>query len=79
MTPLYVSREQIPQAVIDKELEIYKVQAQNEGKPAQIARKDRTGSPGKILSGNSADRTKLHQGLGKTIKDIIDEETRKSR
>ena len=39
MTPQYVSREQIPQAVIEKELEIYKVQAQNEGKPAQIAEK----------------------------------------
>src|SRR5512136_1199408 len=39
MSPQYVSREHIPQTVIEKELEIYKTQAQNEGKPAQVAEK----------------------------------------
>src|SRR5581483_11303736 len=39
MQPLYVSREQVPQGVIDKELEIARQAAENEGKPANIADK----------------------------------------
>jgi elongation factor Ts len=37
--PLYISRDQVTQEVIDKEKEIYKVQAMNEGKPENIAEK----------------------------------------
>ncbi len=35
--PMVVSREQVPQEVVDKEMEIYKDQAQNEKKPENIA------------------------------------------
>ena len=37
--PLYVSREEVPQSVIEAEKAIYMAQAANEGKPQQIADK----------------------------------------
>jgi len=77
MTPLYVSREQIPQAVIEKELEIYKVQAQNEGKPAQIAEKISQGRLEKFYQETVLIEQSFIKDSGKTIKDIIDEETAK--
>jgi len=36
MNPMVISRDQIGKAVIDRELEIYRTQAANEGKPQQI-------------------------------------------
>jgi elongation factor Ts len=38
-SPLYVRKEDVPQEVLDKELEIYKAQAEAQGKPAKIAEK----------------------------------------
>jgi elongation factor Ts len=77
MTPQYVSREQIPQRVIDKELEIYKEQAQNEGKPAQIAEKISQGRLEKFYQETVLIEQSFIKDSGKTIKDIIDEETAK--
>lgn len=37
--PQYISRDEVTEDVIEKEKEIYKVQAMNEGKPANIAEK----------------------------------------
>jgi elongation factor Ts len=37
--PLYVSREEIPQAELDREREIYAAQASQSGKPAQVVAK----------------------------------------
>lgn len=39
MKPLYVSREDVPEAVVEKEKAILKAQAINEGKPEKIAEK----------------------------------------
>jgi elongation factor Ts len=36
MNPMVISREQLGKEILDKELEIYRTQAANEGKPAQI-------------------------------------------
>jgi elongation factor Ts len=77
MTPQYVSREQIPQAVLEKELDIYKVQAQNEGKPAQIAEKIAQGRLEKFYQEMVLIEQSFIKDSGKTIKDIIDEETAK--
>jgi elongation factor Ts len=77
MTPQYVSREQIPQAVIEKELEIYKIQAQNEGKPAQFAEKISQGRLEKFFQETVLIEQSFIKDSGKTIKDIIDEETAK--
>jgi len=77
MSPQYVSRDQIPQAVIEKELEIYKVQAQNEGKPEQIAEKISQGRLEKFYQETVLIEQSFIKDSGKTIKDIIDEETAK--
>ena len=37
--PLYVAKEEVPEEVLDKEKEILKIQAMNEGKPEAIAEK----------------------------------------
>lgn len=39
MNPQYVSREDVPQEVIEKEKEIYRVQLKNEGKPDHVIEK----------------------------------------
>ncbi len=46
--PEYLSREDVPQEEVEKEMEILKVQAMNEGKPAEIAEKMVQGRIGKF-------------------------------
>jgi len=77
MTPQYVLREQIPQSVIDKELEIYKVQSQNEGKPAEVAEKISQGRLDKFYQEVVLMEQSFIKDSGKTIKDIIDDEVAK--
>ncbi|MCI8546893.1 MAG: elongation factor Ts [Clostridia bacterium] len=48
--PDYLSREEVPAAEVEKEMEILKVQAMNEGKPAEIAEKMVQGRIGKFYS-----------------------------
>lgn len=46
--PEYLKREDVPQSRVDKEMEILKAQAMNEGKPAEIAEKMVQGRIGKF-------------------------------
>ena len=48
--PEYLSREDVPQERVDKEIEILKIQAMNEGKPEAIAEKMVQGRIGKFYS-----------------------------
>ena len=48
--PEYLNREEVPQEKVQKEMEILKAQAMNEGKPAQIAEKMVQGRIGKFYS-----------------------------
>ena len=48
--PEYLNREAVPQEQVAKEMEILKVQAMNEGKPAEIAEKMVNGRIGKFYS-----------------------------
>ena len=48
--PEYLKRDEVPQAAVDKEMEILKAQAMNEGKPAEIAEKMVQGRIGKFYS-----------------------------
>ena len=48
--PEYLSREEVPAEAVQKEMEILKVQAMNEGKPAEIADKMVQGRIGKFYS-----------------------------
>jgi elongation factor Ts len=77
MNPLYISRDAVEQSVIDKELEIYRTQVQNEGKPAQVAEKVAQGKLEKFYQENVLLEQSFIKDSGKTIKDIIEEETAK--
>ncbi len=77
MTPRYVGREQVEQSVIDKELEIYRTQAQNEGKPAGIAEKMAQGRLDKFYQETCLMEQSFIKDSGKTIKDLLDEATAK--
>ena len=48
--PEYLNREEVPAEAVNKEMEILKVQAMNEGKPAEIAEKMVKGRIGKFYS-----------------------------
>ena len=48
--PEYLNREEVPTEAVNKEMEILKVQAMNEGKPAEIAEKMVKGRIGKFYS-----------------------------
>ena len=48
--PEYLNRESVPQEAVQKEMEILKAQAMNEGKPAEIAEKMVQGRIGKYYS-----------------------------
>lgn len=77
MSPHYISREQIGKEIVDKELEIYKSQAQNEGKPANIAEKIAQGRLEKFYQEVVLMEQSFIKDSGKTIKDLIDEQTAK--
>jgi len=75
MNPRYVTKDQVEKPVIDKELEIYKTQAQNEGKPANIAEKIALGRLDKFYQEICLMEQSFIKDSGKTIKDLIDEAT----
>lgn len=77
MTPRYIAREQVEKTVIDKELEIYKTQAQNEGKKAEIAEKIAQGRLDKFYQEICLMEQSFIKDSGKTIKDLLDEATAK--
>lgn len=77
MNPQYISREQIDKTVIEKEVEIYKSQAMNEGKPANIAEKIAQGRLEKYYQEVCLMEQSFIKDSGKTIKDLLDEQTGK--
>ncbi|MCI0707503.1 MAG: translation elongation factor Ts [Ignavibacteriae bacterium] len=77
MNPQYISREEIEKSVIDKELDIYKTQATNEGKPANIAEKIAVGRLDKFYQEVCLMEQSFIKDSGKTIKDLLDEATGK--
>ncbi len=77
MNPRYVSREQVEQETIEKELEIYKTQAENEGKPANIAEKIAQGRLDKFYQEVCLLEQSFIKDSGKTIRDLLDEATGK--
>jgi elongation factor Ts len=77
MNPQYISREEIDKSVIEKEIEIYKSQAMNEGKPAQIAEKIAQGRLEKYFQEVCLLEQSFIKDSGKTIKDLLDEQTSK--
>ena len=77
MNPRYITKEQVEKDVLDKELEIYTTQAQNEGKPANIAQKVAQGRLEKFYQEVCLMEQSFIKDSGKTIRDLIDEATAK--
>ncbi|HAA26114.1 MAG TPA: elongation factor Ts [Ruminiclostridium sp.] len=75
--PLYVSREEIPPEVVEKEKEILKAQAMNEGKPEQIAEKMVAGRLEKYYKQVCLLEQPFIKDTDKTVLDVINEKIAK--
>jgi elongation factor Ts len=77
MTPLFVSKEDVDQTTLQKEIEIYKAQAVNEGKPEHIAEKIAQGRLEKFYQEVCLLEQSFIKDSGKTIKDLLSDATGK--
>jgi elongation factor Ts len=71
MSPLVVAREQISKELVDKELEIYRQQAKNEGKPDHIADKIANGRLEKYYQEVVLLEQSFIKDAGKMIKELL--------
>ena len=77
MTPLFVTKEDVDQTTLQKEIEIYKAQAVNEGKPEHIAEKVAHGRLEKYFQEVCLLEQSFIKDSGKTIKDLLADATGK--
>lgn len=75
--PLYVSPEEVPQEVLDKEKAILKAQALNEGKPEKVVEKMVTGRLEKYLKEVCLLEQPFIKDPDKAVKDLIKEKIAK--
>jgi elongation factor Ts len=73
MNPLVVSREKVKQDTIDRELDIYRTQALNEGKPAPIVEKIAKGKLEKFFQEVCLLEQIYIRDSGKTVREYINE------
>ncbi|MBS4028516.1 MAG: translation elongation factor Ts [Ignavibacteriales bacterium] len=73
MNPRCISREQVEQSLIDKEIEIYRAQAKSEGKPEAIADKIAQGRLDKFYQDVCLLEQSYVKDPGKSIKDVVTE------
>lgn len=71
--PLAVTREEVPQNVIDREMEIYKDQAKDSGKPDHIIEKIAQGKLDKFYAENVLLEQAYIRNPDKTVKDYLTE------
>jgi elongation factor Ts len=71
MSPIVVSRDKVSKELVDKELEIYRTQAKNEGKPDQIADKIATGRLEKYYQEFVLLEQSFIKDAGKSVKDLL--------
>jgi elongation factor Ts len=77
MNPRYISREDVEASEIGKEIEIYKTQAKNEGKPDAISEKIAQGRLEKFYQEVCLLEQSFIKDSGKTIQDLLNEATAK--
>ncbi len=75
MNPQFVRRDDVPKVIIDRELEIYKTQARNEGKPDQILERIANGKLEKFYQEMCLVEQSFIKDAGKTIKDMLGSNT----
>ncbi|HOJ36669.1 MAG TPA: translation elongation factor Ts [Ignavibacteriales bacterium] len=73
MNPISVSREEVPQEVIDKEIEIYKELLRKEGKPENMLDKIAQGKLNKYFQENCLLEQTFVKDNTKNVKQLIDE------
>ena len=73
MNPLVVSRDQLDKSLSERELDIYRTQAKNEGKPAQIIDKIAAGRLEKFYQEACLVEQTFIKDPGKTVKDVLEE------
>lgn len=73
MNPAVVTRDQVDKAWIERELDIYRTQAKNEGKPAQIQEKIAQGRLEKFYQEVVLTEQTYIKDPGKTIRDVLRE------
>ena len=71
MSPIVVSRDNVNKELVDKELEIYRTQAKNEGKPDQIADKIANGRLEKYYQEVVLLEQSFIKDAGKMVKDLL--------
>jgi len=71
MSPQVVDRTQVAKETIDRELEIYRIQATNEGKPAQVVERIATGRLEKYFQETALLEQTFIRDATKTIKDVL--------
>jgi elongation factor Ts len=71
MKPLTIDRDGISKEMVEKEKEIYKIQAINEGKPENIADRIAANKVEKFYEENCLVEQEFVKEPGKTVKDII--------
>ena len=71
MNPSVVSREQVAKTVVDHELDIYRQQAKNEGKPDQVVERIATGRLEKYFQEAVLLEQSFIKDASKSIKDVL--------
>ncbi len=71
MNPLVVRREQVDKTTVERELDIYRTQAKNEGKPAQIVERIATGKLEKFYQEVCLLEQTFIKDSGKTIREYL--------
>ena len=77
MSPAFVSKEDVDEETLKKEIEIYKAQAVNEGKRPEIAEKIAEGRLEKFYQEVCLLEQSFIKDSGKTIKDLLSDATGK--
>jgi elongation factor Ts len=78
MNPLVVSRDQLDGEIVAREMEVYKAQAKNEGKPDHIVERIAAGRLEKFYQEVCLlEQTYIKDG-GKTVRDVLQEEGQKA-
>jgi elongation factor Ts len=73
MNPLVVSRDQVDPATVTRELEIYRTQAKNEGKPDQVLDKIANGRLEKFYQEMALVEQMFIKDQGKTVNEVLRE------
>ncbi len=71
MNPLVIRREQVEKTIVERELDIYRTQAKNEGKPAQIVDRIATGKLEKFYQEVCLMEQTFIKDSGKTIREYL--------